>query len=150
MRRLIDRIVKSARNAKSHALYNYLPGVVDWAVRVTTTASRKRIVGACASRILIDNTVVGHAVTHETGWIDTGRKMWGGKIPIDTGFSARIPVHSETDNSDAARSVRFLPAIASLAHQGVVTLFTSPELGDEQMTQPIGLSVALVAMEATT
>lgn len=77
-------------------------------------------------------------MTHETGWIDTGRKMWGGAIPIDTGFAARIPVHSEADDSDAARSVRFLPAIASLAWEGSLKLFTSAELIDERMTQSIG------------
>lgn len=134
----VNRITKIARNAKSHALYNYLPGAVDWAVKVMTRSAGKRIIEANASRLLIDNSVLGNAVTHETGWIDTGRKMWGGEIPIDTGFSARIPVHSELDHSDAARSVRMLPAIASLARDGVVTLLTSPELDDEQMTHPIG------------
>ncbi|MGH8335844.1 MAG: hypothetical protein ACRETL_03250 [Gammaproteobacteria bacterium] len=42
--------------------------------------------------------------------IDTERKMWGGKFPTDTGFSARIPVHSEADGADVARSVRSLQA----------------------------------------
>ena len=136
--RHFDRILKLALNAKSHALYNYLPVVVDWAIRCTTTPSRKRIADAGASRLLIDNTVIGHAITHETAWIDTGRKMWGGKIPVDTGFSARIPVHCEADKSDAARSVRFLPAIASLARGGFVNLCSSPELDDERMTHPAG------------
>lgn len=64
--------------------------------------------------------------------------MWGNAIPIDTGFAARIPVHSETDDSEASRSVRYLPAIASLACDGTLSLYTSPELQDEQWTQPIG------------
>lgn len=136
--RSIDQILRFARNAKSHALYNYLPSAVDWAVRVMSKSSRQKILEVGASRILIDNTVIGHGITHETAWIDTGRKLWGGKIPIDTGFTARIAVHSETDNSDAARCVRYLPSIASLARDGVLTLFSSPELDDERMTQPIG------------
>jgi hypothetical protein len=134
----IQGIASIARRARTYALYNYLPKTVDWAVRLATLPARKRIAEAGASRVLIDNTVLAHAVTHETCWINTGRKMWGGSIPIDTGFAARIPVHSEDDQSDAARSVRFLPAIASLAREDMIALFTSAELIDERMTQPAG------------
>lgn len=134
----LDRYRRWAKRVKSHALYNYLPGVIDWAVKTSTAGARKAIGKAGGCRILTDNTVLGHGVTHETGWIDTGVKLWGGRIPIETGLSARIPVHSETDDSDAARSVRYLPAIASLAKQGAISLFTSPELQDEQWSQPGG------------
>lgn len=136
--KFMERCRRVVRNAKSRALYNYLPKAVDWAVRVAASSARKRILEQNASRVLVDNTVIGHAVTHETAWIDTGRQMWGGKVPIDTGFAARIPVHREDDDSDAVRSVRFLPAIASLARQGALTLYSSPELMDERLTQPIG------------
>ena len=136
--RPIDQILRFARNAKLHARYNYLPSAVDWAVRVMSASSRQKFFEGNASQILIDNTVIGHGITHETAWIDTGRKLWGGSIPIDTGFTARIPVHSETVNSDASRSIRYLPTIASLARDGVLALYSSPELDDERMTHPIG------------
>lgn len=134
----IQQLLRIARNAKSHALYNYFPAAIDWAVNASTFASRKQIVQAGASRLLVDNTVVAHAVTHETGWISTGTKMWGGTVPVETGYSARNPVHDENDRSEAARSVRYLAGIASLARHGTLALFSSPELFDEQMTQPIG------------
>lgn len=103
-----------------------------------TAPAAKRVVEAGASRLLVDNTVLGHAITHETAWISTGQTMWGGKFPVETGFMARIPVHNELDVEDAARSVRFIPAIASLARQGALKLLTSSELEDEKWTQPMG------------
>lgn len=133
------KIANFVRRAKVHALYNYLPPLVDWAVRQATVPARKRIVQSSATRLLVDNTTIAHAVTHETYWINTGRKYWGGKVAIDTGYTARIPVHSEADNSDPARSVRFFPTIASLARQGTIKLFTSPELIDERMTHRMGM-----------
>jgi hypothetical protein len=90
-----------------------------------------------AVKILVDNSVIGKSITHETGWVDTGEKMWG-DIPIKTGHAARIPVFHETDNSDVGRSVRYLPAIARLVKKDIVTLFSSSELGDETWTQPSG------------
>lgn len=136
--RIVEKYRRVVRNAKSHALYNYLPKAVDWAIGVAAASACNRIREQDASRLLIDNTVVGHAITHETAWIDTGRKMWGGRVPVDTGFASRIPVHREDDDSETARSVRFLPTIAHLARQGAVSFYTSPELRDEQLTQPIG------------
>lgn len=32
--------------------------------------------------ILIDNSALGHGVTHETAWINTGKSWWGGKVPL--------------------------------------------------------------------
>jgi hypothetical protein len=88
--------------------------------------------------VLIDNSVLGHAVTHETGWVDTGKVLWGGEIEVNTGYAARVPVHSETDDSDSGRSVRYLAPIAMLAKRGSIELLMSRELQDEQWTQPIG------------
>lgn len=55
-------------------------------------------------RLLVDNTVLAHGVTHETAWGDTGKKPWV-NLEVDTGYTARIPVHAEHDSSDAVRSV---------------------------------------------
>src|SRR5215216_1438969 len=43
-------------------------------------------------RLLVDDTVLGHAIIHETEWISTGTKLWGGQVPVETGYTARIPV----------------------------------------------------------
>jgi hypothetical protein len=126
------------QNLRSRMLYKVLPKLVDWVVVGTSLAARKKISRANAQRVLVDNCVLGHAVTHESGWIDTGKKLWGGNIEIDTGYLARIPVQREDDLSEVARSVRYLPAIASLARRGHLNPLTSSELLDERWTQPIG------------
>lgn len=89
-------------------------------------------------RILVDNTVLGHGITHESGWISTGTKMWGGQVPVDTGYLARIPVHSRSNDGRVYREVRYLAGIAHLARQGHLQLCTSGELQAERFRQPAG------------
>lgn len=138
MRQLTQQLRKRVRNAKSRFLYRHLPGLVDRLVSASAYSGRRAIAAHDAGRLLIDSSVMGHAITHETAWIDTGTALWGGKHEVATGYSARIAVHSDSDESEVARSIRYLPAIASLARSGHVQLCTSMELRDEQMTQPIG------------
>lgn len=118
--------------------YSLLPGCVDLATTLGTIGTPKRLKAANARRVLIDNTVLFHAISHETAWIDTGKSLWGGEIEIDTGYLGRIPVRADDDESDAGRSARYLPGIASLARRGHVLLVSSDELLDEQLTQPVG------------
>jgi hypothetical protein len=89
-------------------------------------------------RILVDNTVLGHAITHETGWISTGTKLWGGQVPVETGYTARIPVHSPSNDKRVYREVRYLAGIAHLARQQNLQLCTSAELAAERFRQPMG------------
>jgi hypothetical protein len=126
-----------ARNLKNTILFIYLPRFVDSLTLIATLKATKKLKDANVERILIDSTVLAHAVTHETAWVDTGKTHWG-EMEIDTGYAARIPVHSDRDHSDAARSTRYLPGIASLARRGHLTLATSCELLDEQWSQPTG------------
>ena len=87
--------------------------------------------------ILIDSSILGHAVIHETGWISTGRKQWG-HIDVDTGYMARIPVHAPDNDSRIYNEVRFLAPIAHLHRKSNVKLVTSAELLAEQFRQPMG------------
>lgn len=87
--------------------------------------------------ILMDSSVLGHGVTHETGWISTGVKKWG-HIDIDTGYMARIPVHAPDNHGRVYAEVRFLPAIAYLYKKSHIRLLTSAELFAEQFRQPMG------------
>lgn len=89
-------------------------------------------------RILVDNSVLGHAISHRTAWISTGTKLWGGKIPIDTGYAARVPVYYPVEKEEARRSVMYLPGIAYLAEKKLLRLFTSGELEKEKLDQPAG------------
>lgn len=89
-------------------------------------------------KILIDNSALGHGVTHETAWMNTGKSLWGGQIPVDTGYSTRIPVHAPDSSDRIYREVTYLVGIAELAKRGHIELVTSAELQAESWRQPIG------------
>ena len=90
--------------------------MVDFVTSIAMTEASRRLKVANVRRLLIDNTVLAHSVTQETAWVDTGKAHWG-DFEIDTGYAARIPVHDDRDDSEAARSVRYLPGIANLARR---------------------------------
>ena len=134
---MIGLLLKLARSFKSTLRFRFLPRVVDSLTTIATLEAPKKLKAANVERVLIDNTVLAHGVTHETAWVDTGKALWG-DTEIDTGYAARIPVHDDRDNTEAARSIRYLSGIASLARRGHLKLATSNELQDEQLTQPAG------------
>lgn len=125
------------KNLKNRFYYKVLPKVVDWLSGISVKRAAKKLKAEKVKRLLVDNTVLHHGVTHETAWISTGPKKWG-DIEIDTGYAARIPVHDDNDGSDAGKSVRYLPGIISLVRRGSIALAISEELQDEQWTQPVG------------
>ncbi|MBN9550394.1 MAG: hypothetical protein J0H31_16290, partial [Alphaproteobacteria bacterium] len=80
-------------------------------------------------RILIDNSVLWNGLTHTNAWIPTGVSMWGDTIPIETGYSARVPVSYAAHNRDIFElEVPFFAPLAKLALDGRIKLFTSVEL----------------------
>ncbi|QND46975.1 hypothetical protein HB780_14655 [Rhizobium lusitanum] len=85
----------------------------------------------------MDNSLLGHSITHETGWISTGPKKWGG-IDIETGYAARVCVHEPDDASEVYRNTTFMPGLASLAKRGLLDCYTSAELEQERFRQPTG------------
>ena len=89
-------------------------------------------------KVLIDNSALGHGVTHETAWMNTGKPLWGGQISVDTGYSTRIPVHAPDSSDRIYREVTYLVGIAELAKRGHIELVTSAELLAESWRQPIG------------
>jgi hypothetical protein len=89
--------------------------------------------------VLIDNSTLAHGVTHETVWISTGTKLWGGVTPIETGYQSRIPVHSHANTSETYREIRYLIGIAELARKGHIKLVRSSELAAEAWRHPPGL-----------
>ncbi len=134
---MVRTLRKTARDLKSRFRFRILPSMVDLLTSIAMTAAARRLRAANVQRLLIDNTVLAHSVTHETAWVDTGKAHWG-DFEIDTGYAARVPVHDDLDDTEAARSVRYLPGIANLARRGYITLATSHELQDERWTQPAG------------
>src|SRR5262249_28230638 len=96
------------------------------------------LAGVKPLKILLDNSVLGFAVTHESAWISTGTKKWGGTVDIDTGYMARVPVHSAENRSEEYQNIRYLAGIAELAADGFLALHTSAELNGERWRQPLG------------
>lgn len=125
------------RAQMEHWRFRFGPRAAEWLIGLSTWAARARL-GSDPITVLIDNNVLGHAVTHETTWIDTGTKKWGGTIDVPTGYAARIPVYASDNTSREYANIKYLPGIARLARDGYVRLCTSAELGDEQFRQPMG------------
>jgi len=134
---MIIQLRKLALHLNNTILFRYLPCIVDSLTWISTIKASKKLKAANIKLALIDSTVHAHSVTHETAWVNTGKALWG-DIEIDTGYAARIPVHDDHDDSDAARSVRYLPGIVSLARRGHLMLATSSELRSEQWSHPPG------------
>jgi hypothetical protein len=125
------------RAVKERLRFRYFPRIVDWLIHLSTYQARLTLQKTGPITILVDNTVLGHGITHETAWVSTGTKKWG-RLDVDTGYAARIPVHSIEDESATYNDVKFLPGIASLARRGSIILRTSAELSNERFSQPSG------------
>lgn len=117
--------------------FKYGPSLAGYLMKLSTIRATYRVHLNGPLSILIDNTVLDHAVTHETAWIPTGKKIWGDS-EIETGYAARIAVHSVDSNSREYKSIQFLPGLVSLAQRGLLNIYTSAELRAEQFHQPIG------------
>lgn len=115
----------------------YAPRVLVSILGAATWRARRRLGQGPAVSILIDNTVLGHAVTHETAWISTGVSEWGPDT-VGTGYAARVPVHSAQNRSEIYRNLTYLTGLAHLARRGHVRFATSAELRDETFRQPQG------------
>lgn len=122
---------------KEELRFKYFPRVVDSLIHLSTIGARFDLKRSPSIAVLVDNTVLSHAITHETGWISTGIKKWG-PHDVETGYSARIPVYPESDTREPYRNITFLPGIASLARRNAISLKTSAELAAERFRQPIG------------
>lgn len=117
--------------------FKFLPPLVDLLTKASTFRAQKIIQERGGASALVDVTVLYHAVVMESGWINTGPSSWGSQ-EISTGYMARVPVRPDDDNSPEARSIRYLPGIASLFRRSHLSLFSSSELEDEQYRQPSG------------
>lgn len=127
----------SLKKLKEYLRYRWLPRLVDFKCYLEVRRAAKNIATQGSYKVLIDNATIAHGVTHETARVYSGKQKWG-DIEIESYTTARIPVHDDRDDGDAARSVRYLPGIASLARGGHISLYISDELLDEQWTQPVG------------
>lgn len=117
--------------------FEYGPILADAIVSLSSTLARLRLFKTGPKSVLVDNTVLSHAITHETGWISTGMTSWG-THQVDTGYSARILVRRRDTESREYRNVSYLPGMVHLARVGQLSLMTSAELCAERFRQPVG------------
>jgi len=127
----------SWRSRLEQLRFKYVPVLATWLLKASTQQGRRLLQKSGRIKVLVDNTVLSHGVTHETAWISTGTQMWG-PHEIKTGYTARIPVRSGNDDSRESRCIKYLGGITYLAKIGLIELKTSAELLDEQFRQPTG------------
>ena len=101
---MIERSRSFVQDLTGKLRYRYLPRWIDYVTVIVARPASKKLAAAGVKRVLVDNTVRAHGVTHETAWVSTGQARWGDH-EADTGYAARIPVRDDHDQSDAARSV---------------------------------------------
>lgn len=108
--------------------YRLMPHVARIALDRATSRARRTQGADKPLGVLIDNTVLDIAVTHEGKWISHSRG----------GYVARVPVYGRNNTSERHRQASYLTGIAHLARLGSVSLHQSAELKDEQFRQPPG------------
>lgn len=119
------------------ALVRHRPRLARAFVGASTLAAQARLFKRPPLRVLVDNTILFHSITHETAWVSTGKTKWG-PHEMDNGYAARIPVRAAEDESREYRNVQYLPGIAHLARIGKLSLMSSGELWTERFCQPSG------------
>jgi hypothetical protein len=129
--------LKRLRAYPEHLRFKYAPRLARLIVSHASSSAIMRLSGEPPLTILVDNTVLYHAVTHETAWISTGPSSWGDR-QIDTGYAARVAVHPADSKSREYGNVLYLAGIAELSRRKIIRLHTSAELQEEQFRQPSG------------
>ncbi|MEM9910376.1 MAG: hypothetical protein AAF922_06290 [Pseudomonadota bacterium] len=130
--------MRSFQRLQSSLRYSFLPRLIDALIALSTVPARSRLAQKNLTRILIDSSVIGHGVTHESTWVSTGTELWGGEVELETGYLARVPIHDPRKNNELLSSVQYLPGLVDLTKRGLLELWTSPELLDERLSQPSG------------
>ena len=105
-----------------------MPRVARLVLDHATQSARRTLKKQAPLTLLIDNTVLDIAVTHENKWVTHSRG----------GYIARVPVYGRKNTSERHRQSSYLTGIAHLARLGLVRLHQSAELENEQFRQPSG------------
>ena len=83
------------------------------------------MIGRPRVKILVDASTLILGVTHVSRWVDTGQKLWGGKIPVNTGFLGRFAKTRRLDERFLINEQSHLPAVAELARDRQISLCTT-------------------------
>lgn len=133
----MNRIFLAFRRKVASVRLKFWKSAAELYVRLSVFQAKQYLRKNGKITVLIDNSALGHGITHETVQINTGVRMWG-DIPVPTGYSARVPVHPVDSSDRMYAEVKYLVGIAELAKEGLIKLVTSAELHAEAARQPIG------------
>lgn len=122
------RSLDSLRAIPERLRFRLMPYVARIALDRATRKARRMLGPNAPLGVLVDNTVLGIAVTHEGKWISHSRG----------GYLARVPVYGRNNTTELHRQVSYLTGLAHLAHIGSVSLHQSAELEEEQLRHPSG------------
>ncbi len=125
------------RGYRERFRFRYGPRIANWRLQRATVKARRKIKAIGPIRLLIDNTVLDHATTHETAWIQSGLPT-NDPNGLGTGNAARIRVHGDNSDPRAYRNVCYLTGIAHLSRIMAISLCSSDELEEERAAQPAG------------
>ena len=130
------RLSSEVHRKRTSLAFKYMPMVAEFAAKAATYGAAKAFEHKGSASILLDSNIHSHAITHEDAWIDTETQLWGGKIPVATGYSARVSVYSASSKTPEYLDICYLTGIAFLARKGLIKLRTSSELLAEQDRHP--------------
>lgn len=133
---MIEFLSQRVQQARQRLAFKYMPRLAEWAIWAASARAATKLREIGPVKLLLDSTIHAHAITHESAWIDTGTKLWGGVHPVKTGYVARIPVHSADNKSAEYRDLCRLTVIAGLARKGLFELYTAAELMAERDRHP--------------
>ena len=116
------------RNLPERMRARYFPRLAEFLLTRSTSEARGVLSRSEPVSILVDNTVLGLAITHETRWINF--KTFGAAV--------RVPVYGIKNTSEQHQHASYLTGLIHLAKLGYLKHWVSAELLDEQFRQPIG------------
>lgn len=134
---MLNRLTANFKSYWQSLRYAYQPLVaksIMWSVAKVAMLRSGR--GSTDIKVLIDSQILSHAVTHKEAMISTGTVLWGGVHPVENISFARVPVHSETSETEDYEDICYLGSLVGLARYGPVKFVTSYELIEEQDRHP--------------
>ena len=111
---------------------------VDWYLQRSTREARRRLAGSDRLKVLIDNSTLRYARTHETISLKQQLNWPPGSEPSEVSVPYRAPRVFGEEHRDINENIPYLPGIAYLARIGMLKLMTSRELKNEQLHHPVG------------
>ncbi len=86
-------------------------------------------------KVLIDTSVFHHAAATRSEWKDNGTKLWGGEIPIQTGWIQTVESGHPISASKGGEQTWYISALAEAFQDGLVEAHTTDALDIERMCE---------------